>query len=139
MVASASGSALRTLIARPGDVIEVPPGVLHAFANAGPGEARMRIEVRPALAMEDMFAEVIAMAHAGRMNRHGLPRNLFDLANLARRHDVEAHAPLLSVSVQRALLAPLLWIDPRPSKRWGAPPLAWPPIATPDRLTPSVP
>ena len=107
----------RTLIASPGDVVEVPPGVLHAFANAGQGEAAMRIEVRPALAMEDMFAEVIAMARAGRMNRHGLPRNVFELAGVARRYDAVAHAPLLSVGVQRVLLAPLLWIDPRPSKR----------------------
>jgi quercetin dioxygenase-like cupin family protein len=111
---------LRTLIAEPGDVIEVPPGVTHSFANAGPGEARMRIEIRPALAMAEMFAEVIALAHAGRMNNHGLPRNLFTLARLARRYDREAHAPLLSVSVQRALLAPLLWIDPaRRGERGG--------------------
>ena len=40
----------------------------------------MRVEVRPALAMEEMFAEVVAMAEAGRMNRRGLPRNPLDLA-----------------------------------------------------------
>jgi quercetin dioxygenase-like cupin family protein len=111
---------LRTLIAEPGDVVEVPPGVLHSFANAGEGEAAMRIEVRPALAMEEMFAEVIAMAHAGRMNRHGLPRNLFELAGLARRYDAEAHAPLMSIGFQRLLVAPLLWIDPRPSTRFSS-------------------
>jgi hypothetical protein len=55
-----------------------------------------------------MFAEVIAMAKAGRMNRRGLPRNPLDLAVLARRYDQEAHAPLMSVRVQRALLAPLV-------------------------------
>ena len=99
---------LRTRVAGRGDVIEVPPGVLHAFANDGVGEARMRIEVRPALAMESMFAEVIAMAQAGRMNRRGLPRNPLELASLARRYDQEAHAPLLSVGMQRLLLAPLV-------------------------------
>jgi quercetin dioxygenase-like cupin family protein len=36
---------LRSVLAQPGDVIEVPPGVTHAFANAGAGEARMRIAV----------------------------------------------------------------------------------------------
>jgi quercetin dioxygenase-like cupin family protein len=104
---------LRTRIAEPGDVIEVEPGVMHSFANAGDEEARLRIEVRPALDMEDMFAEVIAMAHAGRMGRRGLPRNPFALAKLARRYDRVAHAPLLGVAVQRALLAPLVALSPR--------------------------
>jgi quercetin dioxygenase-like cupin family protein len=100
---------LRTLIAGPGDVIEVAPGVAHSFANAGEKEARLRVEVRPALAMEDMFGEVVAMAKAGRMTRRGLPRNPLQLAVLARKYDQEAHAPLMSVGVQRALLAPLVF------------------------------
>jgi quercetin dioxygenase-like cupin family protein len=100
---------LRTCIAGPGDVIEVAPGVAHSFANAGPEEARLRVEVRPALAMEEMFAEVVAMAQAGRMTRRGLPRNVLELATLARKYDQEAHAPLLSVGVQRLLLAPLVF------------------------------
>src|SRR5919198_284704 len=83
-------------------------GVAHSFANTGEDEARLRVEVRPALAMEEMFAEVVAMARAGRMTRRGLPRNPLDLAVLARKYDQEAHAPLLSVGVQRALLAPLV-------------------------------
>jgi quercetin dioxygenase-like cupin family protein len=100
---------LRTRLAGPGDVVEVAPGVVHSFANAGEDEARLRVEVRPALAMEDMFAEVVAMARAGRMTRRGLPRNPLDLAVLARRYDQEAHAPLLSVGAQRLLLAPLVF------------------------------
>jgi quercetin dioxygenase-like cupin family protein len=99
---------LRTFIAEPGDVVEVEPGVMHSFANAGEEEAKLHVEVRPALAMEEMFAEVVAMAQAGRMNRRGMPRNLIDLATLARRYDQEAHAPLLGLGVQRALLAPLV-------------------------------
>jgi len=98
----------RTVIAGPGDVIEVEPGVMHSFANAGDTEAKLRVEVRPALQMEQMFAEVVAMARAGRMTKRGLPRNPLDLALLARTYDLEAHAPLLSVGVQRALLAPLV-------------------------------
>jgi quercetin dioxygenase-like cupin family protein len=101
---------LRKLHAGPGDVVEVPPGVAHSFANAGEDEARLHVEVRPALAMEEMFAEVVSMARAGRMNRRGLPRNPLDLAVLARKYDQEAHAPLVSVRVQRALLAPLVFL-----------------------------
>jgi quercetin dioxygenase-like cupin family protein len=99
---------LRTRLAGPGDVVEVAPGVMHSFANAGEQEARLRVEVRPALAMEQMFADVVAMARAGRMTDRGLPRNVLDLALLARRYDQEAHAPLVGVTGQRLLLAPLV-------------------------------
>ena len=101
---------MRKLHAGPGDVIEVAPGVAHSFANKGEEEARVRVEVRPALAMEEMFTEVIAMAKAGRINRRGMPRNVLDLAALARRYDQEAHAPLMGVRLQRLLLAPLVWL-----------------------------
>jgi quercetin dioxygenase-like cupin family protein len=103
---------LRRRLAGPGEVVEVAPGVVHGFANAGEEEARVRVEVRPALAMEQMLAEVVAMAQAGRMTRRGLPRNLRDLALLARTYDREAHAPLLSVGLQRLLLAPLVLSAP---------------------------
>ena len=100
----------RKIQAGAGDVVEVAPGVAHSFANAGDDDAHLRVEVRPALAMEEMFAEVVSMARAGRMNRRGTPRNLLDLAVLARKYDKEAHAPLLSVRVQRLLLAPLVFL-----------------------------
>jgi quercetin dioxygenase-like cupin family protein len=105
---------LRTVIAEPGDVIEVEPGVMHSFANAGDTEAKLRVEVRPALQMEEMFAEVVALAEAGQMTRRGMPRNPLVLADLARRYDQEAHAPFMSVGVQRALLAPLVLLARRP-------------------------
>jgi quercetin dioxygenase-like cupin family protein len=98
----------KTVIAEAGDVVEVEPGVMHSFANAGDTEAKLRVEVRPALQMEQMFAEVVTMAKAGRMTKRGLPRNPLDLALLARTYDLEAHAPMLSVGVQRMLLAPLV-------------------------------
>jgi quercetin dioxygenase-like cupin family protein len=108
---------LRTVIAGPGEVVEVAPGVAHSFANAGDDDAKLRVEVRPALAMEEMFADVIAMAQAGRMGRRGMPRNLLDLALLARTYDQEAHAPLLGVRLQRFLLAPLVWLARRRGAR----------------------
>jgi quercetin dioxygenase-like cupin family protein len=110
---------LRTRVAEPGDVVEVAPGVVHGFGNAGEEEARMRVEVRPALAMEQMFAEVIAMARAGRMTKRGLPRNPLELAALARRYDQEAHAPFMTVGMQRVLLAPLV-LAARHPRRAGA-------------------
>jgi quercetin dioxygenase-like cupin family protein len=112
---------LRTVEAGPGDVVEVEPGVMHGFANAGDDEARVNVEVRPALAMEDMFADVIAMAEAGRMSKRGMPRNLLDLALLARTYDREAHAPLMSVRLQRILLAPLVFLARRRRRHNHAP------------------
>jgi len=108
---------LRTVTAGPGDVLLVEPGVAHSFGNAGPDEARLRVEVRPALAMEEMFADVIALAEAGRMNTRGMPRNLLDLALLARTYDREAHAPLLGRPLQRLLLAPLVALARRRERR----------------------
>jgi quercetin dioxygenase-like cupin family protein len=108
---------LRTVMAGPGDVVEVEPGAAHSFANAGEDEARLRVEVRPALAMEEMFGEVIALAQAGRMNRRGMPRNLLDLASLARRYDQEAHAPVIGQRLQRILLAPLVFLAKRRDRR----------------------
>src|SRR4029079_18143104 len=81
---------LRTVIAGPGDVVEVQPGVMHSFANAGDEEARVRVEVRPALRMEEMFAEVVAMAQAGRMTRRGLARSALALGERARRYAQDA-------------------------------------------------
>ena len=98
----------RKVQAGPGDVVDVPPRVAHSFANAGDKEAHVRVEVRPALAMEEMLAEAVAMARAGRMNQRGMPRNPLDLAVIARKYDQEAHAPLLGVRLQRLLLAPLV-------------------------------
>jgi len=50
------------------------------------------------------------MARAGRMNRRGMPRNPLELAQLARKYDQEAHAPLLGVRLQRLVLAPLVFM-----------------------------
>jgi quercetin dioxygenase-like cupin family protein len=111
---------LRTRLAGPGDVVEIAPGVMHGFANAGGEEARVLVEVRPALAMEEMFAEVVALARAGRMTRRGLPRSPLELADLARRYDREAHAPFLGVAAQRLLLAPLVFAARHPRARLAA-------------------
>jgi quercetin dioxygenase-like cupin family protein len=97
----------RRVEAGPGDVVEVAPGVAHSFSNAGAEEARLHVEVRPALAMEEMFADVVELAQAGRMTRRGLPRSPLQLAKLATTYDREAHAPIIGRRLQRLLLAPL--------------------------------
>src|SRR5918994_1832761 len=46
---------MKTVMAGPGDVVVVPPGAAHKFANAGDEPAVVRVEVRPALRMEELF------------------------------------------------------------------------------------
>ena len=111
---------LRHVTATAGDLVEIAPGVVHGFANAGDDEVRVRVTCTPALKMEEMFAEVVAMAEAGRMGRRGMPRNLLDLALLARTYDAEAHAPILGRRLQRVVLAPLVMLARR---RAGSPAL----------------
>lgn len=116
---------LRHVLAGPGDVIEVEPGVVHGFANVGDEEALVSVEVRPALDMEEMLAEVVELAQAGRMSPRGLPRNPIEFASLARRYDRVAHAPWLNVHIQRFLLAPLVLLArPRRAPARRAPHIA---------------
>ena len=96
-----------TELAGPGEVVEVPPGVIDAFRNDGEEEALVRVEVVPALRMEEMFGEVVALAHAGGLSRFGMPRDPRVLARLACDYAREAHAPFLTTRTQRALLRPL--------------------------------
>jgi quercetin dioxygenase-like cupin family protein len=105
---------LRNRLARPGDVVEIAPGVMHSFANAGGEEARVLVEVRPALAMEEMFAEVVELARAGPRTRSGIPRNPHEQADISSRYDREAHAPFLGLAAQRLLLAPLVFAARHP-------------------------
>jgi len=101
----------RSFLAERGELVEVAPGIRHGFANPGAGAARMRVDVSPALQMERMLTEVVALAEAGQLTKRGLPRNPLELARLARAYDQVAHAPFLSIPVQRLLLAPLTLAD----------------------------
>lgn len=96
----------RRLLARPGDVVVVPPGKVHHFANPGPVSARVLVESTPALLTEAMLETAAALARdqhaAGRM----LPRPL-DLALFMCDFDREVRAPYLPASLVRAVLRPV--------------------------------
>lgn len=96
----------RRLLARPGDVVVVPPGKVHHFANPGPVPARVLVESTPALLTEAMLETAAALARdqhaAGRM----LPRPL-DLALFMCDFDREVRAPYLPASLVRAVLRPV--------------------------------
>ena len=97
------------IVAGPGEVVVVPAGVAHDFANAGESDALVRVEVRPALAMERMFESAVALAEQGRTRPSGVPKPL-DLALFTREFDDEVRAAFPPRWVQRAALAPLAWL-----------------------------
>jgi hypothetical protein len=100
------------VIATPGDVVVVPPGARHKFANAGDEEAHARVEVRPALRMEQLYETAVALAKEGRTTRNGLPKPL-DLALFVREFEQEVQGAFPPVWVQRLTLAPLAWLARR--------------------------
>ena len=104
--------AHKRIVAGAGEVVVVPAGVAHDFANAGETEAHVRVEIRPALKMERMFETAVALAEQGRTTRGGIPKPL-DLALFTREFDDEVRAAFPPRWVQRAALAPLAWLASR--------------------------
>jgi hypothetical protein len=102
---------LRTVIARAGDEVVVPPGSYHRFANAGEEPAMVRVQVRPALSMERLYETVVALTRDGRTLRTGMPKPL-ELALFMREFDQEVQAPL-APGLVRAATAPLAWLAAR--------------------------
>jgi mannose-6-phosphate isomerase-like protein (cupin superfamily) len=100
------------IFAGPGDVLVVPAGVPHSFANAGDENALVRVEVRPALKMEQLFETAVALAEEGRTMLNGIPKPL-ELALFTREFEQEVQAAFPPVWLQRLSLAPLAWLAKR--------------------------
>ena len=79
------------IVAGPGDVVVVAPGVPHDFANAGDETALVRVDIRPALKMEQLFETAVALAEDGRTMLKGIPKP-FDLALFTRAFEQEVQA-----------------------------------------------
>jgi mannose-6-phosphate isomerase-like protein (cupin superfamily) len=97
---------LKTIVAGPGETVVVPAGKRHRFANAGTDDAHVRVEVRPALRMEELFETAVALADEGRVMSSGMPKPL-ELALFVREYRREVCAPFPPAWVVRAATAPL--------------------------------
>lgn len=97
---------LRTIVAEAGDTVVVPAGRVHKFTNGGDGPARARVQVVPALDMEDLFVTTAELAHDGHVLRSGMPKPLH-LALFVGRFEREVRAPFPPAPLVHALLAPL--------------------------------
>jgi mannose-6-phosphate isomerase-like protein (cupin superfamily) len=93
----------RKFEARRGDVIVVDPGTAHDFWNRTQEPVRMLVELRPALAIEELLETMYGLAADGRTNRFGMP-NLFRLAVIAQAHFDEVRVPFVPQWLQRAAL-----------------------------------
>jgi quercetin dioxygenase-like cupin family protein len=102
----------KRIVAEAGDVVVVPAGARHKFANAGDEPAHARVEIRPALKMEQLFETAVALAEEGRTTRNGMPKPL-DLALFVREFAQEVQGAFPPVWIQRATLAPLAWVARR--------------------------
>jgi quercetin dioxygenase-like cupin family protein len=78
----------RTLRAKPGDFVLVPPGVPHGFGNPSGGPAKMVLLISPAGVHERYFEEL-----ADLLARPGAP-DIQAIAELRQRYDTEQVSPL---------------------------------------------
>jgi mannose-6-phosphate isomerase-like protein (cupin superfamily) len=106
----------KRVVAGPGEVVVVPPGLRHDFANVGDVDVVVRVEVRPALEMERLFETAVALAEQGRTLRNGIPKPL-DLALFVREFAQEVRGAFPPFWLQRPVLAPLAWIAGRRRRR----------------------
>ena len=96
----------RKIVATAGETVVVPAGRVHKFANKSGAPVRARVEVVPALDMEDLLTTTAELAIEGNTNRKGMPRPLH-LALFVRRFRREVRAPFPPAPIVRALMAPL--------------------------------
>lgn len=94
----------KTIVAGPGEAVEVKPGEAHKFYNAGDTEARFLCKISPALEFEQLIATMFGLASDGKTSKKGLP-NPLRLAVIARHHFDDVRLPLIPHILQRAALA----------------------------------
>lgn len=93
---------------RPGDAMEVPPGVAHRQRpGRGGGAGRVRVRLTPAGRTDGFLQRLSDMSGAGELNRLGLPTPLA-AARLVRDFEAEGRSTLLPAGAQRAISRGLL-------------------------------
>ena len=96
----------RTIVAAAGETVVVPAGRVHKFANKSGAPVRARVEVAPALDMEQLLETTAELALEGNTNRKGMPKPLH-LALFVERFRREVRAPFPPAWAVRVLMAPL--------------------------------
>jgi quercetin dioxygenase-like cupin family protein len=109
----------RAIVAHAGETVSVPPGTPHWFGNAGNETSHARVEVRPALRMEELFEMTEEIGQASvRGPTSWLPR-LSDLALLVLEFQREVTAPDIPPFLVKVILGPLAWLGRRRVRSQG--------------------
>jgi quercetin dioxygenase-like cupin family protein len=66
----------KTSIAEIGSTVDIPPGVLHRWWNAGIYEARLTLDVEPAARFEEYLRNLLGLAQDGKTDASGTPHLL---------------------------------------------------------------
>ena len=96
----------KTGVATRGDVLDVPPNVVHDWWNAGDEEARVIVEIRPAARFEQLIVTMFGLAHTGKTNAQGLP-NILQMAVISQEFEDVVQFVNPPIWVQKALFGVL--------------------------------
>ena len=98
----------------PGAVAEAPAGAVHTAWNAGGAgeEVHALVEFEPALKSDVPLETLAGLAHDGKVNKAGVPKNPFRLALLVRVYEDELYLASPPLFVQRAIFGPLAFVGP---------------------------
>jgi len=102
----------RTMLAGAGRTIVVKPGTAHWFGNVGPDTALARVEIRPALRMQELLERSGAIG-AGASSPVTLVPRLPDLALVLLEFERELAVPKIPAFLLRLFLKPLSWLARR--------------------------
>jgi mannose-6-phosphate isomerase-like protein (cupin superfamily) len=97
----------RTGTLQPGETLVIPPATRHTFRNGGDTEAHFIAEFRPALRIEDFFANLFGLAADGKTDDKGRPSLLQTAALMAEFPQEFFYLADVPVALQRAIGAPL--------------------------------
>jgi hypothetical protein len=98
-----------TRVAGPGETLVVPSGTPHWFGNTGSSVAQLRVEVRPALRMQELFEASVERATPTTTTSAWWTR-LADLALILLDFQHEVGVPNVPAFVVTSLLTPLAWL-----------------------------
>lgn len=102
----------KTILAAAGQTVVVPAGTAHWFGNSGGKTAQARVDVRPALRMEELLATNERLAHSARERDARQPR-LRELALMLLEFQRELAVPFVPPGLARIVLRPLAWLGQR--------------------------
>ncbi len=108
-----------TIVAAAGDTVRIPPRTAHWFGNPGPLPAHARVEVRPALRMEELLEAGTLLANSGRLARWHIPAPAA-LAYLLLEFEQEVAVPWVPSLLVRVILRPFVWLGGAGSARRAA-------------------